>query len=61
MNDTNRKKPSAFGRFLFTAKDIASHSEADERRLAAERQIRVKVVFKRYILLLAAGFSYIFF
>lgn len=61
MNDTKRKKPSAFGRFLFTAKDIASHSEADERRLATERQIRVKVVFKRYILLLAAGFSYLFF
>ena len=61
MNDTKRKKPSAFGRFLFTAKDIANHSEADERRLAAERQIRVKVVFKRYILLLAAGFSYLLF
>ena len=61
MNDTKRKKPSALGRFLFAAKNIAGNAEGAARCLAAEQRTRAKVVFRRYALLLAVGVAYLIF
>lgn len=61
MNDTKREKPSAFGRFLFAAKNIAGNAEGAARWLAAEQRTRAKVIFQRYALLLAVGVAYLIF
>lgn len=61
MNDTKREKPSVFGRFLFAAKNITGNAEGAARCLAAEQRTRVKIVFRRYVLLLAVGVAYLIF
>ena len=61
MNDTKRKKPSAFGRFLFAAKNITGNAEGAASCLAAGQRTRAKVVFRRYVLLLAVGVAYLIF
>lgn len=66
MNDTKRentkrKKPSVFGRFLFAAKNITGNAKGVARWLAAEQRTRAKIVFRRYVLLLAVGVAYLIF
>ena len=61
MNDTKRKKPSAFGRFLFATKNITGNAEGAARCPSAEQRTRAKVIFQRYALLLAVGVAYLIF